>query len=160
MGWAAGTEEILARRRCGLVPSVCWIHSVLPSVCPGSLQGPLKKRQENWLCLSAAVGASCTHGSVPRASNASCIHFAGRSPGQLHPSSRDSVVPAVMLEVRWQNSFESEGCDLALCIQKPTGPVTPACHHYHLSRGWAEEFYPPYILGKSWFDLVFILCGP
>lgn len=47
VGWAAGTEEILARRRCGLVPSVCWIHSVLPSVCPGSLQGPLKKRQEN-----------------------------------------------------------------------------------------------------------------
>lgn len=71
-----------------------------------------------------------------------------------------SVVPAVMLEVHWQNSFESEGCDLALCIQKPTGPVTPACHHYHPSRGWAEEFYPPYILGKSWFDLVFILCGP
>lgn len=130
------------------------------TLCVSWFPPSLKKRQENWLCLSAAVGASCTYCSVPRASNASCIHFSGRSPGQLHPFSRNSTVPAVMLGVHLQNSSESDSCDLALCIQKPTGPISPACHRYHSSKREAEEFYPPYLLGESCFDLVFILCGP
>lgn len=119
-----------------------------------------KETRKLTVFVSSCWGQLYTYCSVPRASNASCIHFSGRSPGQLHPSSRNSTVPAVILGVHLQNSSESDSCDLALCIQKPTGPISPACHRYHSSKREAEEFYPPYLLGESCFDLVFILCGP